>query len=266
MLATCRGPTNSSSGTSKRHGGYVLNKTFSRISTCRSCRATTTTLWLCLALIASCGLAAEACSHHASGPADKCSTPPPVSLSAGAAAGAVDDQISIVYQEVSEADLIAAAHQRQLLGSQLPSVDTDDEEAEEEAHIVQRPLRRCGAKDMSAEERSQVSLHLEHHKARQAVHQRARLSSMATAAALPAQRTSLNIPLYFHVITGKKKNSTVDASQELLLKQLQAMNDAYGRYSIRFDLKGITRVQSEAWAIAEINSPEETLMKSKLRK
>lgn len=129
-----------------------------------------------------------------------------------------------------------------------------------------REVRRCGAREVSPEERSEVSLHLEHHKARQAVRQRARLSSMSTAAALPVQRTSLNIPLYFHVITGKKKNSTVDAPQELLLKQLQAMNDAYGRYSIKFDLKGITRVQSESWAIAEINSAEETLMKAKLRK
>jgi hypothetical protein len=89
---------------------------------------------------------------------------------------------------------------------------------------------------------------------------------MSTAAAFPAQRTSLTVPLYFHVITGRKKNSTVDAPQELLLKQLQAMNDAYGRFSIRFELKGITRVQSESWAVLEINTPEESLMKSKLRK
>lgn len=208
-----------------------------------------------------------------------------------AAAADIDEPI-IVYQEVSEEDLISAAassaHQRQLLGMQKrkkhpaaeaahaseaedadaesPGPSEEEEVAEEVEPMMQRPVRRCGAKPLTNQEASQVSLHMEHHKARQAVYQRARLSSMSTAAALPPQRTSVNIPLYFHVITGKKKNSTVDAPQELLLKQLQAMNDAYGRYSIKFDLKGITRVQSEAWAIAEINSPEETLMKSKLRK
>jgi hypothetical protein len=175
----------------------------------------------------------------------------------------------------------AAARRRQLLASDPSAAAADLDDAYEEsadadiysadaaaaaADTEQRPVRRCGARDVTPQERSEVSLHLEHHKARQSVRSRARLSSVAAAAALPVSRSSLNVPLYFHVITGKKKNSTVDAPQELLLKQLQAMNDAYGRYSIRFDLKGITRVQSEAWSIAEINSAEETLMKSKLRK
>ena len=241
--------------------------------------------WLFLAVLACCSIAATACPQHGSEPAAKCSAPAtataaPRAAAAAAAAAVAEEPVSIVYEDVSEADLVAATHQRQLLGMQAKAktkggkaaaVQEADQQQEEEAEevdsTVQRPVRRCGARPLSAEEASQVSLHLAHHKARQAVHQRARLSSMSTAAAAaPTQRTSLNIPLYFHVITGKTKNSTVDAPQELLLKQLQAMNDAYGRYSIRFDLKGITRVQSESWAIAEINSPEETLMKSKLRK
>jgi hypothetical protein len=204
------------------------------------------------------------------------------------AAAAVDQEpVSIHYEDISEAELVAAveaaaaARRRQLLQNDPSSsaaaaediadydensdADLETDSTTTAAAAAQVPLRRCGVRDVPPEERSEVSLHLEHHKARQAVHKRARLAATSPAA-LPVQRTSLNIPLYYHVITGKKKNSTVDAPQELLLKQLQAMNDAYGRYDIRFDLKGITRVQSEAWAICEINSAEETLMKSKLRK
>lgn len=204
-----------------------------------------------------------------------------------------EDPIRIVYQEVSEAQLAAevaasSARRRQLL-QENPAAAAAAEEVEaaaesqaadagvdvhphdssagdDDASTLGRSVRRCGANQLTPEERSQVDLSLEQHRIRRSVLQRARLSSSSAAAALPAARTSLNVPLYFHVITGKKVNSTVDAPQELLLKQLQAMNDAYGQHGIRFDLKGITRVQSEAWAVAEINSPEENLMKAKLRK
>lgn len=244
-----------------------------------------------LALLACCSVAARACErHHGTHAHSTVDTDTPASALAPAARGtaadaaADEEPISIDYEDISEAQLVeavaaAAAQRRQLLasnpsaaaadlyGAYYESADADSySDADAATDAEQRPVRRCGARDVTAQERSEVSLHLEHHKARQSVRSRARLSSMATAAALPVSRSSLNVPLYFHVITGKKKNSTVDAPQELLLKQLQAMNDAYGRYSIRFDLKGITRVQSEAWSIAEINSAEETLMKSKLRK
>jgi DNA segregation ATPase FtsK/SpoIIIE-like protein len=201
-----------------------------------------------------------------------------------------------VYQDMSEAELVAAAaaeaatRRRQLLADGAAPDEAAAAAAVGEVSAAERPGRRCAASEVTPEQRAKVSLHLEQHEARQrAVLQHARLGSMsiasvlgsgaapgamasstasasAAAAAAAGGRTSLTVPTYFHVISGKRPNSTVEASQELLLQQLQALNSAYGPHGIRFELRGITRVQSEAWAVAEINSPEESLLKARLRK
>jgi hypothetical protein len=71
------------------------------------------------------------------------------------------------------------------------------------------------------------------------------------------------VGVYFHVITTSGGDGAV--SDLDIQAQMAVLNAAYDQVSARFVLKGTTRTANDGWFDLEIDSTEETAMKSSLR-
>lgn len=181
------------------------------------------------------------------------------------------EPLSIQYEDWSNRDITAAAalsRRRRLLEVSAAAADrpqaSSSSSNSRSTHEWERPGPRCAARTITAMEQHDIvtSMSRSRLSASRLSQQQAGMMSVASV----ATPSSLTVGLYFHVISGDSANATVNAPVELLARQLDVMNGAYGPYDIRFALKGVTRVQSEDWATTEINTGAETAMKARLRK
>lgn len=223
----------------------------------------------------------DACSHHAGGHDFEPAAASVGQLAEAAVAKATTEPDWIVYEDYPARNSLATA--RLLLSTSpadsnatttapasRPSDSSDNglQQQQQQQQSVDRPGPRCGTRNISALEHSSITF-----KVSKARLSGARLAkpvdkpgTMSIASVQQPQQRSLTISVYFHVMSGTTSTSTVDATPDLLAQQLAVMNSAYGRWNIRFDLKGVTRVQSDSWATTEINTDQETAMKNRLRR
>lgn len=209
-------------------------------------------------------LAVDACLHHRSNPAA-------AAVVAGAQAVEPD---WVQYEDYSGVDflrterlLLATGQANTSAAAAAAANSTVVNPAQQQQH---RSGPRCGVRSLTALEHSSLTFKLQ--KARLSAARLAKpvnapgTMSIASVQQQQQQDRSLTVNVYFHVISGTKDESTVDAPPDLLAQQLAVMNSAYGPWNIMFVLKGVTRVQSDTWAVTEINTDAETAMKTRLRR
>lgn len=85
----------------------------------------------------------------------------------------------------------------------------------------------------------------------------------ASSAATPAAAKSIAVDTYFHVVMSAANAKTI--TQQMASDQLKAMNAAYNKYGIKFNLKATDFTTNDTWA-AGASSADDTAMKTKLRK
>eukprot|EP00775_Hariotina_reticulata_P003611 gene3611-3875_t len=178
---------------------------------------------------------------------------------------AAEDSITIEYEEVPE-DFVQRHGSRKLL-----SQDSSQHTPNREFEVRDQPGPRCGSRTISKQEQIKISDRVSRAQAAAATWAEVpdgmmTIQSVRPTGPAPFPLNALSVNLYFHVISGSTPNTTVYAPPELLAQQVETMNAAYNPHSIRFVLRGVTRVQSEPWSLAEINGPSETSMKTKLRR
>jgi hypothetical protein len=172
----------------------------------------------------------------------------------------------IEYEEVPE-DFVLQYGKRRLLSKGSSQQQTPVHQPE----FREQPGPRCGSRTITKQERIDISDHISRVQAAAEAWSDVpegmmTIQSVRAAGPAPFPLDALAINLYFHVISGTTPNTTVYAPPELLAQQVEIMNAAYNPHSIKFVLRGVTRVQSELWSLAEINGPSETSMKTKLRR
>lgn len=115
--------------------------------------------------------------------------------------------------------------------------------------------RRCGASIAEEEQERAMRLVMERMESSEKS-----LRGVSTAAIT----TSIEVPVYFHVITNSNKDGAL--SDAMINKQIQVLNDQFRRAGFTFTLVEVDRTVNNAWYTAASGSSSEVAMKNALRK
>lgn len=113
----------------------------------------------------------------------------------------------------------------------------------------QPEYRRCGVKDLSAEEFEAAELHR---------------NQTLTKKGLTAWEAGANIDVYMHVITDSRGNGAMSSSS--INSQINVLNDAYAPGNWKFTLKDTDTTANDDWYTMEPGTAAEKNAKTTLRK